>query len=176
MYSPEPGVQCVTEELARDCAVVLAVASRIPEWLRPGREVNLSIELPSFAGNTPRLLEYGSVIARSESLRQGLRIWLDIHRRTFLISAGERSSSQSPPACRDCKVTNTSTQFRTIERGKEMLLLKNLVNEESGQDMVEYGLVVALIALIVLAAVATFGTNLTAGFTSMNGKVATSVK
>ena len=57
-----------------------------------------------------------------------------------------------------------------------MLLLKNLVNEESGQDMVEYGLVVALIALIVLAAVATFGTNLTAGFTSMNGKVATSVK
>jgi Flp pilus assembly pilin Flp len=37
-------------------------------------------------------------------------------------------------------------------------------------------LVVALIALIVLAAVATFGTNLTAGFTSMNGKVATSVK
>jgi pilus assembly protein Flp/PilA len=57
-----------------------------------------------------------------------------------------------------------------------MLFLKNLVNEELGQDMVEYGLVVALIALIVLAAVATFGTNLTAGFTSMNGKVATSVK
>jgi pilus assembly protein Flp/PilA len=57
-----------------------------------------------------------------------------------------------------------------------MLFLKDLVNEELGQDMVEYGLVVALIALIVLAAVATFGTNLTAGFTSMNGKVATSVK
>ena len=57
-----------------------------------------------------------------------------------------------------------------------MHFLNNLVNEESGQDMVEYGLVVALIALIVLAAVATFGTNLTAGFTSMNGKVATSVK
>ena len=57
-----------------------------------------------------------------------------------------------------------------------MLFLKNLVNEELGQDMVEYGLVVGLIALIVLAAVATFGTNLTAGFTSMNGKVATSVK
>ena len=57
-----------------------------------------------------------------------------------------------------------------------MRFLTNLFNEESGQDMVEYGLVVALIALIVLAGVTVFGTNLNAGFTSMNGKVATNVK
>jgi len=57
-----------------------------------------------------------------------------------------------------------------------MSFFKNLFNEESGQDMVEYGLVVALIALVVMAAVTTFGTDLSAGFGSMSGKVVTNVK
>lgn len=53
---------------------------------------------------------------------------------------------------------------------------KRFFNEESGQDMVEYGLVVALIALVVMAAVTTFGTNLSTGFDTMSGRVATNVK
>ena len=48
--------------------------------------------------------------------------------------------------------------------------------EESGQDMVEYGLVVALIALVVMLAVTTFGTGLSGGFTAMGTQVTTNVK
>jgi pilus assembly protein Flp/PilA len=57
-----------------------------------------------------------------------------------------------------------------------MFSWKNLFNEEDGQDMVEYGLVVALVAMILIAAVGLFGTNLSTGFGSINGKIATSVK
>jgi len=54
--------------------------------------------------------------------------------------------------------------------------IKNFLLEEQGQDLVEYGLVVALIAMVVLAAISTFGTNLKGGFDSVNGKIATNVK
>ena len=166
----------MTEELARDFAVLLAGAGCAPQWLHDGREVKLSIELPSFEGRAPRVLECGSVITRLESMAQGFRIRLNIYRRTFLSPGGEKCGSPSPAACRDREVTKTSTQLLTIERGKQMRFLKNLVNEESGQDMVEYGLVVALIALAVIAGVTAFGTNLQTGFTSMNGKIASNVK
>lgn len=57
-----------------------------------------------------------------------------------------------------------------------MTQIRNFFQDEQGQGMVEYGLVVALIAMVVLAAIATFGTNLSTGFGSMNGKVATNVQ
>jgi pilus assembly protein Flp/PilA len=57
-----------------------------------------------------------------------------------------------------------------------MFSWKNLYNEQDGQDMVEYGLVVALIAIIVMAAVTLFGTDLSAGFTSVNTKIVANVK
>jgi len=38
-------------------------------------------------------------------------------------------------------------------------LLRNLWNDESGATMVEYGLMVALIAVVCIAAVTTLGTN-----------------
>ena len=57
-----------------------------------------------------------------------------------------------------------------------MFSWKNLFNEEDGQDMVEYGLVVALIAMVLIVAVTAFGTDLSAGFGSINGKIAANVK
>jgi pilus assembly protein Flp/PilA len=42
--------------------------------------------------------------------------------------------------------------------------LKNFVREEEGATMVEYGLMVALIAVICIAAVALIGTKLDAKF------------
>lgn len=57
-----------------------------------------------------------------------------------------------------------------------MSLWKQFIAEEQGQDMVEYGLVVALIAIVLVTAVTTFGTNLSTGYGSINGKIATDVK
>ena len=45
--------------------------------------------------------------------------------------------------------------------------LKSMIRDEEGATMVEYGLLVALIALVALGAVKTVGTNLSTLFTSV---------
>ena len=43
------------------------------------------------------------------------------------------------------------------------------MKDESGATAIEYGLIVALIAVVIITAVTTVGTNLTAKFTAING-------
>ncbi len=50
---------------------------------------------------------------------------------------------------------------------KSLDILKKLVREESGQDLIEYALVAALIALGCVAAMKTLGTNINAEFTAI---------
>jgi len=49
--------------------------------------------------------------------------------------------------------------------------LKNLVRDEEGATMVEYGLLIALIALVAFLAVQTLGINLQTFFTTAAGSV-----
>lgn len=44
-------------------------------------------------------------------------------------------------------------------------------NDESGATAVEYGLMVALIAVVIIAAVALLGTNLSTRFTNVAGSI-----
>ncbi len=46
--------------------------------------------------------------------------------------------------------------------------LKRLVSEEKGQGMAEYGLILALIAIVVIAAVTGIGTKLNTKFESVS--------
>jgi pilus assembly protein Flp/PilA len=48
---------------------------------------------------------------------------------------------------------------------------REFIQDEQGPTMVEYGLLIALIALIVAAAAATVGTNLKSFFTTAAGSV-----
>ena len=48
---------------------------------------------------------------------------------------------------------------------------KKFVQSEDAPTMVEYGLLVALIAVVVAAAAATLGTNVAALFTAVSGSV-----
>jgi pilus assembly protein Flp/PilA len=50
-------------------------------------------------------------------------------------------------------------------------LMNWLKNEESGQGMVEYGLILALIAVVVIGAVTLIGTNLDTMFGGVAGKI-----
>ncbi|MBU4274041.1 MAG: Flp family type IVb pilin [Planctomycetes bacterium] len=50
--------------------------------------------------------------------------------------------------------------------------IKNFFKDESGATAVEYGLMVALIAVVIIAAVTTLGTNLSDKFTEVSGAVA----
>jgi pilus assembly protein Flp/PilA len=43
--------------------------------------------------------------------------------------------------------------------------------DESGATAIEYGLIVALIAVVIITAVTTLGTKLSATFTSISGKL-----
>jgi pilus assembly protein Flp/PilA len=52
-------------------------------------------------------------------------------------------------------------------------MIERFVRDESGQDVVEYGLLIATIAIVVLVATAFFGQNIAAWFTSLSGRVTT---
>ena len=48
---------------------------------------------------------------------------------------------------------------------------KTILKNEKGQGMVEYGLILALIAVVVIGVMTTMGTNLQAMFTNVAGKI-----
>ena len=53
-------------------------------------------------------------------------------------------------------------------------MIKKLINffkDEEGASMVEYGLLVALIAVVVMGAVALIGTDMNAKFTAVDAKL-----
>ncbi len=49
--------------------------------------------------------------------------------------------------------------------------LESITRDEEGATMVEYGLLVALIALVAIAAVTTLGSNLSALFNTVAGSI-----
>jgi pilus assembly protein Flp/PilA len=50
-------------------------------------------------------------------------------------------------------------------------MLKSMISDEEGASMVEYGLMLALIAMVVFTAVTTLGTHLSSFFTSAAGTI-----
>lgn len=49
--------------------------------------------------------------------------------------------------------------------------MSRFAKDESGATAIEYGLIVALIAVVIITAVSTLGTKLNAAFTTINGKL-----
>ncbi len=54
-----------------------------------------------------------------------------------------------------------------------MMFLKKLWSEEEGQGLVEYGLIIALVALAVLATLSLLGTSLNEIFTDISDTLTT---
>ncbi len=55
------------------------------------------------------------------------------------------------------------------------LILSNLMNDESGQDLIEYALVAALVGLGAVAAMKTLASNINTAFTSIGTTLTTNV-
>jgi len=51
--------------------------------------------------------------------------------------------------------------------------LSHFFGDESGQDVVEYGLLIATIAIVVLIGVGIFGQNINTWFASLAGRITT---
>lgn len=49
--------------------------------------------------------------------------------------------------------------------------MTRFAKDESGATAIEYGLIVALIAVVIITAVTTLGTKLNGAFTKINGKL-----
>ncbi|MGP7975781.1 MAG: Flp family type IVb pilin [Desulfobaccales bacterium] len=56
----------------------------------------------------------------------------------------------------------------------QMGTIKRFLNDESGATAVEYGLLVALIAVVIITAVTTLGNNLSAKFNTVASQVGAS--
>jgi len=54
---------------------------------------------------------------------------------------------------------------------KEKHHMKNFLKNEAGQGMVEYGLIIALVAVVVIVAVKALGTNTSAAFNKINDEL-----
>jgi pilus assembly protein Flp/PilA len=54
-----------------------------------------------------------------------------------------------------------------------MQSILRFLNEEDGQDVVEYGLLIATIAIVVLIGVGIFGNNINAWFKGLAGRITT---
>jgi len=54
-----------------------------------------------------------------------------------------------------------------------MELMKRLINDEQGQGLVEYALIVGLIALVAVAAITLAGTSINTIWTSIKNKLST---
>lgn len=52
-------------------------------------------------------------------------------------------------------------------------LVRNFARDEDGQDVVEYGLLIATVAIVVLVATTAFGTQISAWFNVLAGHITT---
>lgn len=52
-----------------------------------------------------------------------------------------------------------------------MTYLKNFINDEEGQDLVEYALLLGFIAIVAVAAVGTIGTKVNSYFSKIGGQL-----
>jgi len=61
---------------------------------------------------------------------------------------------------------NHTEEINTIKGEKKMERIKNFFKDESGASAVEYGLLVALIAVVIITAVTALGTSISGKFSS----------
>ena len=66
----------------------------------------------------------------------------------------------------------TFQPLQNTKKERTMEKLGNIFKDESGATAVEYGLMVALIAVVIITAVTTLGTNLSAKFNTVATDVA----
>jgi len=67
-----------------------------------------------------------------------------------------------------CAITHTQ---RTAHQGVYMNLIGNILRDEQGATMVEYGIMVALIAAVCIAVVTTLGQNVSNAFSTVNASL-----
>ena len=66
---------------------------------------------------------------------------------------------------------NRGAEVNSLIPGLTMKLISNFLRNESGATAIEYGLIAALIAVVIIGAVQVVGTGLQATFSTVGGSV-----
>ena len=167
----------VTEELTRETIVLVMSSTAGNRWLRAAADVLIAIELP-FAGKfEPRVLECAARISGVNTFANGVRIVAEVHRMA-VVNYEPKTRRRNRPAGHSCAAEhsgavarpqnnnpvirmNHRTNSNSNPTGEQtMTFLKNFFNEEDGQDMVEYGLVIALVVVGGVTAFTAFGSSI----------------
>jgi len=85
------------------------------------------------------------------------------------ITVGMRSSS------RHARAANPQTPIRSYTMKNFSMIAKQFVNDESGQDLIEYALVAAIIGLGAVTTMTTLATDIASVFTSVGNKLTAAV-
>jgi len=185
-------IRGVTEEIARRWLIVVLPTGSGSKWLRIATNILIGVDLPCAGRFTPRILECAATVSHIETVTAGIRMTAGIHRMKILdyeagtgplyrhyshvstcefLTAVPRPQNSGPVILR-----NHSTDFTSTQGEHNMSFLKNLFIEEDGQDMVEYGLVIALVVIASVAILTGFKTNIGTAFTAIGTDVTTNIK
>jgi Flp pilus assembly pilin Flp len=168
--------------------LVVVASQTAGRWLKASADVFIAVELPFAGAFEPRVLECAATISRVRSFSNGVRIAAKVNRMAVIgrspeararsraaahsYAAGTVPAVERPQNDNPVIRMNHSTNLNTNPTGENtMSFLKNFFVEEDGQDMVEYGLVIALVVAGGAGIYTAFSTQLTTAFTTLGGKV-----
>ena len=184
--SPARGI---TEELSRESLVVVAFSVVPVERLRQSAHIAVGIELPHSREFRPRLLECAATVFEAKLVDGGVRISAEVNRMS--IADGEpdyktrgrfypgRYGAQPIAAIEGSRNVNRlihQNHLTSKNQGEySMSFFKKLFKEEDGQDMVEYGLVIALVVIGSAALLTAFSGSISTGFSTLGASVTTNL-
>jgi pilus assembly protein Flp/PilA len=71
------------------------------------------------------------------------------------------------------RTSREATRIHHLGGLQRMQSILQFIRDEDGQDVVEYGLLIATIAIVVLVGISFFGTNIEAWFKTLAGRITT---
>jgi Flp pilus assembly pilin Flp len=182
-------VRGITEEITRESLVVNVPSNLGSSWLQPAASVLIAIDLPVNGMFEPRVLQCTATVSEISLFRSRTRIVAGVQRIAFVnrqrvirnniqpVSRISTVRSLSPDHLRECAGPLASlNNFNSKTRETNMTFLKSLFNEEDGQDMVEYGLIIALVVVGLAAAYGAYQGKLLLAFTALGTKIGTVIQ
>lgn len=182
----------VTEELERDYLTLLLPSAAGNQLLQVATNIFVAVDLPFTGITEPRVLECSAAVVQARPLVHQTRIIAEVQRMTVIsrdpgMLYGRRTPVRLPantlvPATTrwhdvyPAISSNRISEFRNKQGKNKMSFIKNMLVEEDGQDMVEYGLVLALVVLGTVAVVTTFGSTISGALTTVGAKVVLNLK
>jgi Flp pilus assembly pilin Flp len=179
----------ITEELSRESLVVIAFSAIPVELLSNSAHLAIGIELPHSREFRPRLLECAVSVSGVHIVESGLRISAKVNRMSIKdLTLDRKALGDFDPGKSGLQSIAVAAGSRNIhpvihqnhltqetQGENSMSFLKKLFIEEDGQDMVEYGLVIALVVLAAGVALTAFKGQISTGLSTLGAAVETSL-